>query len=359
MARLAVVILLSLSAIAEVSADDVKDIPAANRQRYPDSVGYLYEGPLATILWMENHLPFVQLDQLKRRLARGMARGLSGEVVDDSLDGPAALPSGEPTLPELTKRAVQTVRLLAQYTTVARDYGGSLQTALQQYNTDETRRTSILEAAGRVDAALRAAPAPRPGGPLPADPPAAEERVVQPGRYFADAVLDGKREYLRRRAQALARAIQSSNPTAYGRAFADVFYAQRDPELATDALEALATNHQDGILRGHAFDRVVENTVLRAVDPSRPFSMDQLRLINQLNLLAHGPAAPREPLVAALLLLEEDHRRAGEDAELSVARIDEHRNDTTWLVAQVVRLTGGDTTEAAVHELIDSILDSI
>ena len=142
---------------------------------------------------------------------------------------------------------------------------------------------------------------------------AAHSRVVQPGQYFADAVLDGQRTYLQGRARALQQAIQTRDAAAYGSAFPDVFYAQLASSLRDSAREALAVSHEDAILTGQPLDAVITQYVRQVQAAGKAFSMEQLRLINQINLIAHARAAELRPLVAALLLLAEDHRRGEED----------------------------------------------
>ena len=154
-------------------AQGVKDVPAVDPQRYPDSIGYLYQGDLATVLWMQNLVPGASLAALERRLRRGMTHGLSGEIVASTMQPVEAVTTPQPTLPDLTRRAVQSVRLLAQYAFVARDYGQSLSDALGQYNGDVGRHQAIAAAAARVEAALGGIGAAHPGGPVPASPPPA------------------------------------------------------------------------------------------------------------------------------------------------------------------------------------------
>lgn len=356
MKRIALVILSSLALASEGHAESVKEMPAVNRQRYPDSVGYLYEGALATVVWMQNHLPFVRLDQLERRLSRGMQHGLSGEIVDETLQRVQPVSSAQPPLRDLARRAAQSVRLLAQYSFVARDYAASLGTALGQYNRDPARRRAIRDAAARIDAGLRAVGQPGTGGPLPDLPPPPEESVVVPGRYFAQAVVDGKREHLRRRVRALQQALSASHTGAYASAFADVFYAQLDPNLREEAQAALAVGHEAGILKGQAFDRAVSQIVLPSADPGSAMSMDQLRLVNQINLAANDLLRSRAPLIAALLLVAEDLRYREEDSGLSYAQIWAHAGDLTWLVSEYVRVKGGGMTQADALALINDLV---
>ena len=96
-----------------------------------------------------------------------------------------------------------------------------------------------------------------------------------------------------------------------------------------------------------------------AVNPGRPFSMEQLRLINQINLRANDQALPRPPLVAALLLVELDHRRDLPDAQVTAASIWQHVDDAEWLVAQYVRLKADGTTADQVFALVNSIIGGL
>jgi len=91
-------------------------------------------------------------------------------------------------------------------------------------------------------------------------------------------------------------------------------------------------------------------------DPDHPFAMNQLTLINQINLLANDMSKPRRALVAALLLIDEDHRQAEADPTLSSPVIWEHIGDAPWLVSQLVRIKADSTTAAEVDALIDRIV---
>jgi hypothetical protein len=268
-----------------------------------------------------------------------------------------AVANPQPTLRELAQRAVQSVRLLAQYSFTARDYGQALGTALSQYNADVDRRQAIADAAVRVEAALTGIGTSSPGAPLPAAPPPAHQRVVQPGRYFSDAVQDSRRTYLQSRARALQQAIAARDPTAYGNAFPDVFYAQLDPALRDRARDALAVSHEDGILEGQPLDTVIAAYVRQV--PDRALTMEELRLINQINLLLSQVAVPRQSLIAALLLLNEDHRLGEEDPDLSCVAIWSHVQDLDWLVSHYVHLKADRTTAKDVMATINSIVQSI
>src|SRR5262245_1887312 len=156
-----------LMAAAPGSAGEVKDLPAVNQERYPDSIGYLYQGTLATVLWLQNKLGFRTIDELERHLSRAVAPGLRGEVVASEMQRVQQVTSSQPTLPQVARSAAQSVQLLAHYSFVTRDYGKSLRTDLGTYNADARRRSALAAAAGRVQAKLAAAERPGQAGPLP------------------------------------------------------------------------------------------------------------------------------------------------------------------------------------------------
>ena len=87
--------------------------------------------------------------------------------------------------------------------------------------------------------------------------------------------------------------------------------------------------------------------------------MEQLRLINQINLISNGVAASPRPLVAALLLLAEDHRRGEQDTALSCGAIWAHVHDLDWLVSHYVQVKADGSTAHDVLTLIESIVASI
>src|SRR5688500_5317150 len=72
---------LSSSEAAVTTVGEIKAVPAVNRQRYPDSIGYLYEGSLARVFWLQNQPRVTSMDDLVRRIDRSMARGAKGEFV--------------------------------------------------------------------------------------------------------------------------------------------------------------------------------------------------------------------------------------------------------------------------------------
>jgi hypothetical protein len=336
----------------------VKEMPAVDRQRYPDSIGYLYQGALTTIVWMQNDLHLTRIEDLPLRLERGMERGLTGEVVVNAMQRVAPVGATQPSLTQLARGTIQSMRLLGQYASSTRDYAQSLGTALAAYNTNPVRLAAIASLAGTVNTALANTTPAHPAPSLPAPLPPAAPRMVEPGRYFADAVQDGQRSYLARRVRTLHRALATRNVAAYGPAFAEVFFAQRTPVLRDTAREALAVHHDSGVLRGHPLDPVIAQHVVRT-DLGQGFTMEQLRLVNQINLLSADTTLPRVPLVAALLLIDEDHRHDQEDPELSIPAIWAHVHDTTWLVAQYVRVKADGTTAADALAAINHIVESL
>lgn len=143
---------------------------------------------------------------------------------------------------------------------------------------------------------------------------------------------------------------------AYSRAFTDVFFMQRDPDLANGATEALATHHTNGLLRGQPLDAVVD----RYVDPQpvsgQSFSVEQLSLVNRINLISGDESAFIRSLVAALLLVAEDHRQGELDPILSPSLIWQRVDDEAWLVSQLARIKADGTTVAEIDEMISIIL---
>jgi hypothetical protein len=63
--------------------------------------------------------------------------------------------------------------------------------------------------------------------------------------------------------------------------------------------------------------------------------------------------------VAALLLINEDHRQAEPDPTLTPLAVWSHVSDLTWLVARFVALKADGTTDAQFRAHIDSIVASI
>ena len=88
-------------------------------------------------------------------------------------------------------------------------------------------------------------------------------------------------------------------------------------------------------------------------------SMDQLCLVNQINLISNNATASRQALVAALLVINEDHRQAEPDPTLTPQTVWSHVSDLTWLVTRFVALKADGTTDAQVRAQNDSIVASI
>lgn len=346
-------------ATAVATASNVKDIPAIDRQRYPDSIGFVYQGSLATIFWLQNAPAVKRFEDLERSLSVDMHRGLVGEILSSSMQPLDPLPDTQPTASEAVKRYAQWVHLLAQYNAVTTEYADALGNALAAYNSDPARLEALSNAAASVEAGLSAITSSRPAGTLPAPPPPLNQRVLRPGRYFADAMKDRDQAYLVKSARNLERAIGSRNAAAYATAFADLFYMQSEITLTKRAHEALAAAHVNNLLRGQPLDEVIDKYVTTAPDPDHSMSMDQLCLINQINLISSNATVPRQALVAALLLITEDHRQAEPDPTLTPLAVWSHVSDLTWLVTRFVALKADGTTDAQVRAQIDSIVASI
>src|SRR4051794_36523658 len=69
------------SSAAATPPTPVKEIPAIDRQRYPDNLGYLYEGQVSTILWMQNRPTLTGIDHLASELRQTIRNGLIGDTV--------------------------------------------------------------------------------------------------------------------------------------------------------------------------------------------------------------------------------------------------------------------------------------
>ncbi|MEZ4362401.1 MAG: hypothetical protein R3B48_19585 [Kofleriaceae bacterium] len=338
-----------------VTGGEIKELPAVSRVRYPDSIGFLYQGDLANVLWLQNEPRAVQLDELVESMRRAWARGVAGEILDSSMQVLDPIPEGEPSLPQLSKAAVQSIRRMAQYALVTADYSGALSFALDAYNADAARLQAITATATRLDGALRASALPNPGTPLPAPPPPPSTAMLRPGVYFADAVRERSRARLAASVAQLEAAIAARSLVAYADVFPEVFLAQRDLELTRRAAEALAAHHVGGVLQGQPLDQVIATYVTHANEP-RPLSVDQLSLVNRINLLANDASVPRSALVAALLLIDEDHRQGERDATLSPSLIWQHVHDAAWLVAELVRVKADGTTAAELDAQISAIV---
>jgi hypothetical protein len=347
------------STTALATSNAVTDVPAVDQQRYPDNIGYVYQGSLANIFWLQNEPRAGVLDDLVQSMRRGAARGVAGEILSSNMQHVDTIPDTQPSLPQMSKGAVQSARQMAQYAFVTADYSDALGTALAAYNTDPARKQAITDTATRLDGALDASATPNPAQPLPAGPPPASQRLLKPGTYLADAVRDHTRAHLVRSAAQLEAAITTRAVAAYADAFTDVFLMQRDLAVTRSAVEALAAHHRDGLLQGQPLDAVIAKYVTPLPAPDRPLSVEQLSLLNQINLLAGDPSKPRPALVAALLLVDEDHRQGEQDATLSCPLIWQHVTDATWLVSQLVRVKADGTTVAQVNAAIASIVASI
>lgn len=347
------------SQVTLASGNAITDVPAVDRDLYPDNIGYVYQGPLADILWLQNEPRAVGVDELMQSMRRGMARGVAGEILNSRMQHVDRMPDTQPTLPQMSKGAVQSVRQMTQYAFVTADYSDALGTALASYNADPARQQAIADTATRLDDELDASVTPNPAHPLPGGAPPLSQRLLKPGTFLSDAVRKHTLARLARRAAQLEAAIAAREIAAYADAFTDVFLMQRDLVLTRGAVEALAAHHADGLLRGQPLDLVIATYVTVVPAPDRRFSVEQLSLINQINLLAGAPSAPRTALVAALLLIDEDHRQGEQDGAISCSQILQHVTDTTWLVSQLVRLKADGTTVAGVNAMLASIVASI
>jgi hypothetical protein len=210
-----------------VTVIGVKDIPAVNRTRYPDSIGFVYQGPLATILWMQNDPSTKHIEDLERSISINMRRGVVGDILSSAMQQVDPLPA-DPTTSQMVKQSAQWAHLMAQYTAVSEEYTDLLGQALAAYNSDPTRLQALSDTAALVSTGLSATPASNPGGPLPVPPPPPGQRVFRPARYFADAMKDRDHAYLVKSSQNLQRAIDARNAAAYATAFGDLFYMQND-----------------------------------------------------------------------------------------------------------------------------------
>jgi len=157
--------------LTAATANDIKDVPAIDQQRYPNSVGYLYQGSLATIFWLQNEPRVADADDLVRHMERVIARGVAGEILTSAMQRVDTVPDTQPTPQDMATGAVQSVRAMAQYAFVTSDYEASLGGALNAYNTDPVHLRAIGDAAAHVDAALRGVAAANPPEGLPAAPP--------------------------------------------------------------------------------------------------------------------------------------------------------------------------------------------
>jgi hypothetical protein len=347
-------------ATAQVTADDIKEIPAVTPQRYPNSIGYLYQGSLAKVFWLQNDPGAATLDDLTRRMGRLAERGIAGEIVSSSMQQVDTVSDTQPTLPDLASRTAQSVYAMNQYAFLTSDYASSLGAALSAYNADPVRKQTLTDSAAHVEAELESL-ATATGGSVVQSPPSVtnSESLIRPGKYFADAVKDHARALLDRNVARLQRAIDARDANAYATAFIEVFLMQRDIALSPVALEGLAVHHQKAVLRGQALDAVIANYASRSPDEDHPYSVDQLCLINQINLISNTAGSSRRALVAALLLIDEDHRQLEQDTTLSPPLIWQHISDADWLVSQYVRLKADGITLDQANAQVDSIVASI
>jgi hypothetical protein len=341
-----------------VISNAIAEVPALNRAHYPDSIGFLYQGALADVFWLQNEPRAGKPEELLETMRRAWARGVAGEMVASKMQTLALIPDTEPSLSQMSKAAVQSARRMAQYSSVTADYSSSLGAALDAYNSDASRLQAITATATRLDGALRASAVPNPSTPLPAPPPPRSAALLRPGVYFADAVRAHSRGRLVTSAAQLEAAIASRSMDAYAEAFTEVFLLQRDLEFARSASETLAARHVSGVLRGYPLDPVIASYVIRP-NESHPLSVEQLSLVNRINLRSGDASVPRAALVAALLLIDEDHRKGEQDATLSCPLIWQHISDVAWLVAELARIKADGTTAADLNAQISAIVASV
>jgi hypothetical protein len=166
-------------ATATVTVSGIKDIPAVNRARYPDNIGFAYQGSLATMLWLQNDPSTRHFEDLQRSLSLNMRRGVLGEIINSSMQQVDPLPP-DPTVSQMVKQTAQWAHLMAQYTAVSQEYTDLLGQALESYNSDPARLQALSDTAATVETRLSATPASNPGGPLPAPPPPPGQRVLRP-----------------------------------------------------------------------------------------------------------------------------------------------------------------------------------
>lgn len=341
---------------AVTAANEVKDVPAVDRARFPDSIGYLYQSDLATVFWMQNHLELPRIEDLQQRIELSMARGLDGEFLSTAMQTVNATGAAQPTLPEMMQQSAQSLLMLSQVAFVASDYGQSLADALQRYNADATRVQTVTDAAAHVETALDTLVASHTGG-VPPPPPSTNLAVIKPGHYFADVIKSQEVSDLANAVQVMQSAIAQHDPASYEGAFSAVYYAQSNANLAKDAFAALSAHHDAGVLRGQPLDQVIQKYV--RIPAAQPLSVEQMALVNRINLRSNDDAASREALVGAVLLVDLDHHQQEQDPTLSCPLIWDHIADTTWLVAQYVRLKADGTTAGQALVLIDSIVATI
>lgn len=338
---------------AVVTPNAIVDVPAVARGVYPDNLGFLYDGDLASLLWLQNTVVPGSKLELENQLARVVRQGLSAEVVGNHMQVVPAMPA-QPELATLAQRTTQSMRLLTQTAFVGRDYAEQLTTALHTRNHDAARAAATIAAAAQATTLLTNLGDAHPGSGLPAPAPPTSAGPVRPGVTFADNVRDGKRARVALRAHALQRAVSNRDPAAYGAVFGDLFYAALDASTEDAARAALAVSHHDSVLVGQPLDTIIAQYVLNQTPA--PLTMSELRLLNQINLLSSQTALAREPLVAALLLIDLDRKQGHVDGQVYEAAIWAHVTDLTWLSAQFVRLKADGSTAQNLLDTIHGIL---
>lgn len=343
-------------AVRVMEAPEVQDIPAVNSSHFPDSIGYVYEGSHAKILWLQNLPSFESVDAFERYLRAVSSRGLSGEFVVSELQAVAPI-LGEPELEDIAKRAMQSTRLMVQYSNVAHDYGEALSQAASQYNADSQKLGEIAADAARVGTMLQTLDDVSPVPALPSAPASGIE-VLSTGSELPEAVLLGKQRHLAEAIGALHVALASRSVEAYGEAFSKVYAAQMDSSVRTVATEALGVDHTNAVLRGHPLDGVILQYVLQGSSIERPMAFEQLRLMNQVNLLSNDVSVSRAELVIALLLIEEGRRQGEDDLSFSYFNVWSHVQDVDWLVAEYLRVKGSGTSQE-VLSMVENIVAGI
>ncbi len=339
--------------LTSASTAPVKEVDAIDRARYPDNLAYLYEGPLAKILWVQNVPAFQRIDKMESYLRDVVARGVAGEVISSSLPTVQPLPAN-PQLQHLARSSFQAAHLMAQHAKLAHDYTQSLQATVGQYNSDAQKLAEIAANATRVNTQLLSMGQIAPVAPIPPAAPNSDP-ALRTGTHLSGTVLLGKQRYLTSADAALQRAIFARDTAAYGEAFSSVFAAQMDPQIRDEARVALGRSHQEALLSGHPLDGVIRDHVLPGSDPTASLAVEQLRLLNQVNLLSHHPTAPREAQILALLLVGEDLRQGQVDAAFSCFKIWNHIQDTNWLVTEYLRLKGSGNAQQVLDLVADII----
>src|SRR5262249_52911444 len=120
----------------------------------PNSIGYLYEGSLGKVFWLQNDPGADTLSQLTQRMSRLAQRGTAGEIVQSSMQQIDTVPDTEPTLLDLASRTVQSLYAMNQYAFLTSDYASSLSAALGAYNADPVRKQTLTDLAAHVETEL-------------------------------------------------------------------------------------------------------------------------------------------------------------------------------------------------------------